>query len=266
MIRRIKLAAKLFLPWTRGNRNVTVFPDDIFIVSYPRSGNTWLRFLIGNLLYENDPITFANIEQKIPDIYQNSEKELLRIPRPRLLKSHEYFDPRYKKVIYVVRDPRDVAVSYYHFKIKMKSIDEQYPIEEFVSRFIRGELDQFGSWGENVGSWIGAKPSGDGFLLIRYEDMLQDSYRELHKIGSFLNIDVNDRNLNRALELSTADHMRLLEQRESKVWKPIKKSRKDKRFVRCAKADGWKAELSDSLATKIMDVWGQLMNRLGYSN
>lgn len=265
MIHRIKIAAKILL-YGRTNRSVNVFPDDIFIVSYPRSGNTWLRFLIGNLLYENDPITFANIEQKIPDIYQNSEKELLRIPRPRLIKSHEYFDPRYKKVIYVVRDPRGVAVSYYHFKIKMKEIDEQYPIEEFVYRFIRGKLDPFGTWGENVGSWIGAKRNGDGFLLIRYEDMLQDSYRELYKIGSFLNIDVNERKLNRALELSTADHMRLLEKRESNAWKPIKKSRKDKPFVRCAKADGWKAELSDSLATKIRDVWGHLLNRLDYSD
>ena len=44
-------------------RSLTVFPNDIFLVSYPRSGNTWIRFLVGNLLNTSDPITFANVER-----------------------------------------------------------------------------------------------------------------------------------------------------------------------------------------------------------
>ena len=50
-------------------RRLTVFRDDVFLVSYPRSGNTWTRFLIGNLLDQEDPVTFANIESRIPEIY-----------------------------------------------------------------------------------------------------------------------------------------------------------------------------------------------------
>jgi hypothetical protein len=38
-------------------RNLTVFPDDVFLTSYPRSGNTWTRFLIGNLIYQDEPVT-----------------------------------------------------------------------------------------------------------------------------------------------------------------------------------------------------------------
>ena len=49
-----------------GGRNLTVFPDDVFVTSYPRSGNTWLRFLIGNLAYQEEPVSFANIEGRIP--------------------------------------------------------------------------------------------------------------------------------------------------------------------------------------------------------
>ncbi len=96
-------------------RRLTVFPDDVFLVSYPRSGNTWTRFLIGNLLDQEDPITFANIESRIPEIYFFPDKVLRRLPRPRILKSHEYFDHRYKRVVYIVRDPRDVATSMYHY-------------------------------------------------------------------------------------------------------------------------------------------------------
>ena len=72
-------------------RNVAVFSDDLFIVSYPRSGSTWLRFLIGSLIREG-PVTIQNIEQVIPDIHVNSSRFLISIPRPRLMKSHEYFD------------------------------------------------------------------------------------------------------------------------------------------------------------------------------
>jgi len=45
---------------------MTVFPDDLFVVSYPRSGNTWTRFLLGNLIYQDEPITFANVERRLP--------------------------------------------------------------------------------------------------------------------------------------------------------------------------------------------------------
>src|SRR5207253_5494584 len=113
----IKHLSRMALGKTNAGRALTIYPDDVFLVSYPRSGNTWTRFLIGNLLSINEPVNFANIESKIPEIYNNPNRKLRRLPRPRIIKSHEVFDPRYKKVIYIVRDPRDVAVSYYHWKL-----------------------------------------------------------------------------------------------------------------------------------------------------
>jgi hypothetical protein len=212
-------------------RAAGIFPDDVLIVSYPKSGNTWARFLIGNLIHEDDPVTFANVESKMPSIYLN--EELLRdAPRPRFLKSHEYFDPRYKRVIYFVRDPRDVAVSYYHFWIKVRLIAEDHPLDEYVSRFIAGELDGFGSWGENVGSWLGARGEDPGFLLLRYEDLLEDPVGELHKISSFLSIPATDEQLGRAVELSSADRMRRSEKEHT--WEAIKASRKDKTLIRAS--------------------------------
>jgi hypothetical protein len=49
------------------------------------------------------------------------------MPRPGIIKSHQYFDPRYKRVIYVVRDPRDVALSQFHFHRKRGLIEDSYP-------------------------------------------------------------------------------------------------------------------------------------------
>src|SRR6201987_839110 len=128
-------------------RGVTVYPDDVFLVSYPRSGNTWTRFLLGNLIHQDEPVTFSNIESRIPEIYFNPDRALRALPRPRMLKSHECFQPQYPHVIYIVRDPRDVAISFYHHNVKAGNIPDDYSITSFVSRFIAGEFDRkFGSW------------------------------------------------------------------------------------------------------------------------
>lgn len=98
-------------------RNLTVYPDDVFIVSYPKSGNTWTRFLIANLVYPEKNPDFSNINDLLPDPEAVTKRDLERAARPRFLKSHQYFDPRFQKVIYIVRDPRDVVLSEYHFDV-----------------------------------------------------------------------------------------------------------------------------------------------------
>ena len=105
-------------------RTLAVRADDTFIISYPRSGNTWTRFLIANLTHPEEPVTFANIERLIPDAEAQSSRYMRGIPSPRMVKSHSYFDPRYPKVIYIVRDPRDVALSYYDFSRKYRQIED----------------------------------------------------------------------------------------------------------------------------------------------
>ena len=255
---------KWFLGRSRGGRNFPVFPDDTFIVSYPKSGNTWARFLVANLIQLDETVTFENIESKIPDVYKNTRRHLESIPRPRFLKSHEYFDPRYKKVIYIVRDPRDVAVSYYHYHLKKRAIKDGYPMDRYVARFISGELDAYGSWKENVTSWLATRQGTDGFLLLRYEAMLQQPTHELAKTASFLGLQYASEQLVRAVELSSADRMRKLEKIQGDAWTITKKSRKDIPFVRTAKSGGWRSALSEDWVAQIESAWGPVMEELGY--
>ena len=261
---RLKWGFVWLLGRSRGGRNFAVFPDDVFIVSYPRSGNTWTRFLIANSIYQEEPVTFANIEQKIPDVYKNTRRHLQRTPRPRVLKSHEYFDPRYKKVIYIVRDPRDVAVSYYHFDRKRKKFEDGYPLERYIARFIAGEVDDYGSWKENVASWLAARQGTDSFLLLRYEDMLEETAGELAKVASFLGIERSPAQLARAVELSSADRMRDLEEKQAGIWVNTRKTRKDIPFVRAATSGGWRSSLPQNFVAAIESAWGPLMESLGY--
>jgi hypothetical protein len=252
-------------------RNLTVFDDDVFIVSYPRSGNTWTRFLIGNLLYQDDPITFRNIESRIPEIYFNPDHVMRRLSRPRILKSHECFQPRYRRIIYIVRDPRDVCVSNYHHNLKAGNIPDGYPMDDFVPRFLRAEFDtQFGSWADNVGSWIAMRENEPGFLLLRYEDMKADPTGELAKVANFLHqfsfrdVQATPERLARAVTLSTPERMRELEKQEAKDWAVTKSTRQDKPFVRSAVAGGWKAALSQQSIALLESELGPLMAKLGY--
>ena len=123
IVRHLRQVSRVAFGRINAGRGLTVFPDDVFLVSYPRSGSTWLRFLIGNLAYPADPVNFLNVDSRIPDIYLLPDRVLRRYPRPRILKSHEPFDPRYSKIIYIVRDPRDLVVSLYHYDLKRCDID-----------------------------------------------------------------------------------------------------------------------------------------------
>ena len=95
--------------------------DDIWIVSFPKSGNTWVSFIIANIicvkLNIQWEVNFFNITGFTPDIHQGRHipLDLGFFPFKRHIRSHSTFHPDYKNVIYVVRDPRSVVVSYFYF-------------------------------------------------------------------------------------------------------------------------------------------------------
>jgi hypothetical protein len=265
MLYGVKYVWKYLLGKDLAGRNLAVFPDDTFIVSFPRSGNTWIRFLIANLAHPDTVVSFANIERLIPDTSSQSSRTLKRTPRPRVVKSHEYFDARYPKVIYVVRDPRDVALSYYDFSRKYRHFDDSCSLEQYVSTFVRAvPWSTWGTWGEHVGSWIFSRGRSPNFLLVRYEDLKRDPPAALERIAEFMGLAASPERLAHALEVSSADRMRELEKSQSQQWIATKGKRDDIPFVRGAKAGSWRTALPRSSVIEIESAWGDLMLALGY--
>jgi len=264
MIRRVIAGAERVLGLHAPGRNLAVFPDDTFLVSYPKSGNTWARFLIANLIHPGEKIDFSNVNRIIPGPEVTRNRALMRTPRPRIIKSHQYFDPRYPRVIYIVRDPRDVVVSQYHFQRKRHVVADQFPLAEYVARFLTGKTSFYGSWGEHVASWLATRHGRPGFLLLRYEDMVEDTARELSKIASFLGVVATAETIAQAVERSSADRMRTLEKSQAQLFTSTKNTRLDIPFVRAAKAGGWREALPEELALQLETAWGNLIQWLGY--
>jgi len=264
MIRRLVAGSKRIFGMYRPKRDLQIWPDDVYLVSFPKSGNTWTRFLIANLAYPNENVGFENIHRLVPDPFVTWKRDFDRMSRPRIIKSHECFDPRYPRVMYIVRDPRDVVLSQYHYHRKCNKIEDGYPMEMFVERFLAGQTCPHGSWGENVTTWLTSRHNDPRFLLLRYEDMVADPHREMTRVAKFLNIPSDHDRVTQAVERSAADRMRKLEKAQADKSSLTRDSRKELSFVRAAKSGGWRNELSEQLAGRIEGKWGHIMTFLGY--
>jgi hypothetical protein len=264
MIRYLIAGARRALGLHRPGRNLEVLSNDIFLVSYPKSGNTWARFLVANIARPDGKVDFSNVNHIIPDPEITTYREFTRVPQPRIIKSHQYFDPRYQRVIYIVRDPRDVALSQYHFQRKRKLLADDFPLSQFVDRFLAGQTCSYGSWGENVTSWLATRYHQPGFLLLRYEDMLANTNHEVARVVEFLGLNVTARQIADAVERSSADTMRRLEKSQAQQFSSTKDTRQDIPFVRAAKSGGWQKELPEQFVAQIEARWGNLMTFLNY--
>jgi len=96
--------------------------DDIYIVEFPKSGITWLQHILGNIELQlvgkkDKHITFYNHHKYLPDIHQIKGANINRFLDRTFIKSHSEYNPYYYFVIYLIRNPFDVMVSYYNFML-----------------------------------------------------------------------------------------------------------------------------------------------------
>lgn len=254
---------KLLAYWlTPAGNRLRVRPDDTFLVSYPRSGNTWLRFLLGEALFGQE-VTFANMETLVPDMYRVSRAHLARLPRPRLIKSHEPYDSRYPRVIYLLRDPRDVAISYYYWLLKFRRLENE-DLDAFIQTFTANRT-LYGGWGAHVRSWRQNRQAVPlGCRFVRYEDLLAQPVKTLTDILHFLGHPLDAGRVQDVVARNTFERMQAREQHDQQA--PIfSETRQDIAFVRAGKARQWRDVFTPAQRSRFSTAFGDLMQQFGYA-
>ena len=183
--------------------------SDVILAAYPRSGSTWVRFLLCNLIslqeWGGKTVNFSLLNQTMVELgVSDLTKPWLHTTLPRVVKTHKPYWPVFRKagdVIGVVRDPRDVMVSYFHYKK-----DRQESYEGDFSRFIRNQRFGLEAWFKHYVSW---QPHYT--LLVRYEELKQDTYGEFSRILELLNVRCPTRIINEAIERSNIQNIRKVE-------------------------------------------------------
>jgi hypothetical protein len=102
------------------------------------------------------------------------------------------------------------------------------------------------------------------FMLLRYEDLLDNTERELAKVAEFMGLNTSSEQISRAVAASSVDKMKQLEQKQSHLWGSTKEGRQDIRFVREGRSGQWKKSLSATSVAEIESAWGYLIATLGY--
>ena len=159
-----------------------------------------------------------------------------------------------------------MALSYYYFQRRYGQIRDDYPLESYVEDDVNGTIGsaEWGTWQENVASGVTTRGKDPNFLLLRYEDMIEDTARELRRLASFLNITASEERIQQVIEFSAASRLRKLEREDAQVWVGTKNRRQDIPMIRAATSGGWRQELPEPCVARIESAWGDLMGQLGY--
>jgi len=211
-LRKIILKVKHSIKNKAYSKSTTFFHNDVFLVEFPKSGITWLIFLIGNinllLSKMNIKITFYNHHQFVADIHQlrgnRIDSKIIPFPPYRFIKSHEKYNKEYNFVVYLMRNPFDVMVSYYRF---MKYLGYN---SDFIN-FVKDKRYGITSWVEHVDSWLETQDDAQSFMLLKYENLKKNPKSEIEKIYNNLGIDVNNKIYQQAIKYSNFDNMKISE-------------------------------------------------------
>jgi hypothetical protein len=229
MLKKIKLFLKKILP--NGQKGICLKEqnrtDNIYLTSFPKSGNTWVAFMVANTIKEhlkiNVNINFFNIHSFIPEDGDYLTPNLEFFPFRKIIKNHRSFKYKYKYVFLLIRDPRDVMISYYYF---MKN-SQKYAGD--LSYFIRDEKHGIQSWVSHTNSWLDNSYPSQRLFLFFYEDFKINSKKELKRMFNLMGFEIEDELLKKSIEKSSLENIKKLEKENMNY---LKQKNKVFKFVR----------------------------------
>jgi hypothetical protein len=237
-------------------RHRAFHPADIFLGAYPRSGSTWSRFTLFEILTGREA-GFDDVNKTLRGVAGFHHGIPVLPGGGRLVGTHEAYRSEYKRAIYLVRDARDVLLSEYAYVKTLGYFDGD--LDQFVIEFARGRVNGFGPWYRNVSSWLDSPIAGTANLLVvRFEDLRQNPEELFGRLTEFLGVSADRQAIWRAVANNSLDKMR-----EKEDQSPQLPPGKD-RFVRSGSVQGWRGKLTDSQLQVIEQYVGRILFRVGY--
>jgi estrone sulfotransferase len=241
-------------PSRRGPRSPHLFArvrsTDTYLISFPRSGSTWLRCLL-TALVRDMPVTPELVQATVPDVHRSD-----RSHRPPgqwgLVKSHAPYADLPARVVYLVRDGRDVMLSYWAHQRTVGRL----PSDVAPGAFVLSPDVWPCPWHQHVAGWLDgcADRPDHRWLVLRYEDLERDPATGLAQVATLAGIGAKDNDVARAVERATRDRLRVAEV-----------SAGPGSFNHLAvPRPSWPAGLSAQEITSFLGAAGPVLERLGY--
>lgn len=242
--------------------------DDVFVVSFPKTGTTWAQeivYLIGN----NADVKKAkseNMEKRFPILeyptidHDKYDKNTTK-RRPQFFKSHLPFTLLPKsvheqkcKIIYVTRNPKDTVVSMWHFYKMIKPLSYRGSLKDFQQLFIQEQVT-YAPFQRNVKEFWEHRHDSN-VLFITFEDMKKDLKTSVKLIAAFLEKSLTEEEIEIISNHCSFKKMSSNSKANYSHWKESGMANKDQTFMRKGEIGDWKNYFDES-ANKTMDDWIQ---------
>ncbi|XP_049615558.1 sulfotransferase 2B1 [Syngnathus scovelli] len=249
----------------------TFRPDDVVIVTYPKSGTTWMQEIIPLIMSGGDPASVETLHNwdRVPWLEEarTCSLNLDDRPSPRMFTTHflphmmppSFFQVK-PKVIYVMRNPKDVFTSSFHYCSMASFLVDPGPQSEFLQKFLKGEVI-FGSWFDHVKSWLEYK---ERIFYICYEEMIKDLKDSVARLALFLEKTLDDDVIEKIAERCVFKNMKKNNMSNySAVPNEIMDTTKSQ-FLRKGIAGDWKNQLTAVEVENFDAVYRENMKNVDY--
>lgn len=234
-------------------------PDDIFVVTYPKSGTTWVLAMLYQLATEGN-MNFSNINNIYPFFAESAADEewapddFNGMSSPRIFRTHHRYEsfPKYpSRFIYVYRNGMDVAASFHHYARR-----HYLPgtFDQHFDSWLHGR-GHTGPWASHVAGWFHNR-SKLNILYLKYEDMIADHEGTVRKIAAFCQFEVKAPDMPRILERTSFEFMK----KNERQFDPSCAHLSHAGFFREGKTGAGKVHLNSSQMEKLKK---QYMKHLG---
>ncbi len=242
--------------------NTEIAEEDVFIIGYPKSGHTWFQCLVAGVIYnvDLDYAPYSFVWELVPE--HSVRPYYFRYGTPMFFKTHDVPRPKYRRVVYLVRDGRDAVTSYYHH---LESVRRQKGQKTKFLKVAQGELGAFPhkKWHEHVEAWL-ANPCDAQMLIVKYEDLRQDTVRQLQRFCAFAGVEREEAFLRKVAAMASFERMREKEQAQGGLDKPKKDRPRPAAFVRRGAIGSYKDEMPPEVLEVFMHEAGDTLRKLGY--